>query len=863
MPKHCILLLFLYATAICSWAYSLDEPRILMPPANLQLSSLTATSVRLSWNEVPYRSDNPYLVHRKSGDGAFGIVDVTYTPEFIDANLQPDTDYQWCISIKGLWGVSDSSRVLSFSTNNTNLEPTELQCEAIALKKICLSWQDNSPNETGVEIQRRSNGGDYAPIAIVEPNAVCYIDSSFAPNTHHHYRLRAIADSLYSAYSNEDSCVIDSASWAASGFKSKLVKDYFPPSLQMQLSWQNTSLVAEAFVVERKINEGQFIPIETIYANGLTEKDIDKSELRLPWLDLLSTQYYSRWDGLADHALDNFSYTDKGLSPNTAYSYRIRAMADSSYSLPTEELRWQLMPSEWAPKSLWTYPQSPTSIQLLWSAGIAGDSFEVYCKQDSSDYSLLDTVNTNIYIHRALSHSTRYTYTVIAKFAEHYSTYSPELQWKFDPESWKPHNLKAEVCAESSIRLKWEDLCSFEEGIAIERKTDRGEFSEIGRVSTNLVEFIDSELSYGLNYTYRIRAFAENLFSPYSAEICVPLIVEPASRLNTTTLTPNSLSLVWQDNCSFEDGFIIQRRINAGDYVVIDTVAANIRHYLDKDLKLENEYTYQVKTFAGDKCSSYNPEIKWVYADNGFVLVPQGSIQLGNKQISIAAFYLDRYELEQAAFQGVMGYNPSHNLTGKNRPVESVSWFEAIEYCNRRSKLEGLEPCYSCGSWGTDPQDWPKNWKATEQISCNWQANGFRLPTEAEWEYAASEASAKPSKGLKHSKGSAWYLDELDKYAWHINNSGSVSHAAGTRKANKIGLFDMLGNVWEWVWEDFVDSTASVQDNPPQAKISSRKVIRGGSMSASREKCQVDFRDFMNIENKKKNVGFRVCRNSQ
>ena len=179
---------------------------------------------------------------------------------------------------------------------------------------------------------------------------------------------------------------------------------------------------------------------------------------------------------------------------------------------------------------------------------------------------------------------------------------------------------------------------------------------------------------------------------------------------------------------------------------------------------------------------------------------------------------------------------------------------------------EGLTPCYSISGstdpskWGTVPTSSDNTWNA---VVCDWNANGYRLPTEAEWEYAA-RAGDNTVDSLTYSGTSD--VNKLGEYAWYSSNSNKTTHEVGTKKANGFGLYDMSGNLFEWCWNWFTNSyyaEAEGGSNPTGASSGFSRVTRGGSLLSNSDICAVSYRGVGDGPKYREfNLGFRVVRAS-
>jgi formylglycine-generating enzyme required for sulfatase activity len=173
--------------------------------------------------------------------------------------------------------------------------------------------------------------------------------------------------------------------------------------------------------------------------------------------------------------------------------------------------------------------------------------------------------------------------------------------------------------------------------------------------------------------------------------------------------------------------------------------------------------------------------------------------------VSVDSFYIGTYEITQNIYEDVMETNPS-NWKGGQLPVEKVSWYDAVAFANALSRRDGLQEVYTID--GTD-------------VSVDWSKVGYRLPTEAEWEYAA--------RGGNQSQGYTYAgSDTAENVAWYDGNSIDRTHEVGGKAVNELGLYDMSGNVWEWIWDWFGSYSDTEQTNPTGSPSGSERVLRGG-----------------------------------
>jgi sulfatase modifying factor 1 len=236
------------------------------------------------------------------------------------------------------------------------------------------------------------------------------------------------------------------------------------------------------------------------------------------------------------------------------------------------------------------------------------------------------------------------------------------------------------------------------------------------------------------------------------------------------------------------------------------------------------------------------------------VLIPGGQFLMGDDRgeddekpahpVQVGSFYMDVCEVTQRGYQGLMGRNPS-KFADPYKPVDQVSWLDAIQYCNMQSLREGFDPCYDL-----------------KTLKCDFAADGYRLPTEAEWEYACRAGTTTPwSFGSDPRR--------LDGHAWSRENSDKTTHPVKQKDPNPWGLYDMHGNVYEWCNDFYREGYGpDSEGNDPHGPASGdKRVVRGGCWDTREESCRSSARGsespgFVDVCFKREAYGFRCVRNA-
>jgi len=329
-----------------------------------------------------------------------------------------------------------------------------------------------------------------------------------------------------------------------------------------------------------------------------------------------------------------------------------------------------------------------------------------------------------------------------------------------------------------------------------------------------------------------------------------PYPLNDASGISPTT------DLMW--TCTTNNGELLSYNIYFGTDSLLydgDKIFSNESDSLCNPGPLDYATTYYWKIEAGDGVYFKEGDV-WSFTTmdqiEGMILVESGTFDMGDQfdraendelpvhEVTLGSYLIGEYEVTQGEYYAVMGRNPIHDHgRGYYHPEYNVSWFEAVEYCNALSIQEGFTPCYNLSDW-----------------SCNFNADGYRLPTEAEWEYAARG-------GIYWTYNNKYSGTTL--YLWSVAIYGVVYPVpveVGTLISNQLDIYDMSGNVWEWChdWYSDIYYFSSPVNDPSGPENGEYRVKRGGSWGYNAASCEVANRSEYEPGTQTPYVGFRVVR---
>jgi len=393
-----------------------------------------------------------------------------------------------------------------------------------------------------------------------------------------------------------------------------------------------------------------------------------------------------------------------------------------------------------------------------------------------------------------------------------------------------------------------------------------------GSEPTSSSTIYSSPISFSSTTTIKAKGFRDG-WTPSATESATYTIL-PIGTVATPTFSPAGGTYSTAQNVALScttSGATIRYTTNGSEPTSSSTVYSS-------PISVSSTTTIKAKGFRDGWTPSATASATYTISGGTpgeMVLVPGGTFTMGDTRgegcssdelpthsVTLSSFYMGKYEVTQAEYSQYM--QPSSSWTsnygiGYNNPAYYVSWYAILKYCNLRSMAEGLTPVYRI-SGSTDPANWgsvPTSANSTwDAAICNWNANGYRLPTEAEWEYAARGATNTPDYLYSGS-------DDINAVAWYSgNNSPNGSKPVGTKAGNGLGLFDMSGNVYEWCWDWYSPSyySSSPSSNPTGPDSGSGRVRRGGYWNYSARYCCVANRDDGPPYGSSNGVGFRLCR---
>ena len=533
---------------------------------------------------------------------------------------------------------------------------------------------------------------------------------------------------------NDPNTTLDPSLWAPRNLQAHVLSDS-----QIKLTWIQDEKLIEGFRIERKEDDSDWVQV------GEVEADITQ-------------------------------YTDTDLSVEIEFTYRVSAFTESNQSgYVVSNTTSTSFP---APTNLSATALNDTDILLEWDDNCVFEGgFRIERMEDSGSWEQVADLAANVtqYTDTGLSYGPTYTYGVYSYTDNNQSGYavSNTTSTSFPA----PTNLTATPQNDTDILLEWTDNCSFEDGFLIERQSNGGTWTLVGEVAANITQYTDTGLIYGANYTYQIYAFTTSNQSSYVPSNEASTSIAPPTNLTATVLNDTDIFLTWVDNCSFEDGFLIERQSNGGTWTLVGEVAANITQYTDTGLTYGANYFYRVYAFT----TSYQSEFS-----------------------EIAELYLTLTDIDGNAYQTIKIGNQW--WMAENLKVTHYRNAEAILNVTDDSEWSNLSTGAYC-NYDNDVNNAATygslyNWHAVND-SRNIAPEGWHVPSDEEW------------KELEMHLGMS--QSEADSTGWRGTNEGGKLKETGTEHWNSSNIgatnesgFTALPGGYRYIFGNFNNSIGDI-----------------------------------------------------